>query len=515
MLDNAIKTELKELFSGLDARYTFLIASHTNHPKQGELADMLQDVSECSRNISCEFVQGDELGFGILRNGEHTGITFKAVPGGHEFTSLLLAVLNADGKGKNLPDEHTAERIKALNGNIRIETYVSLECTNCPDVVQSLNIMALLNPGIEHYIIDGAIYNEQASRLNIQAVPTVYANGELVSVGRATLGELLNKLENRFGSRPSTANDIKKYDAIIAGGGPAGVTAAIYLARKGMRTAIIAERIGGQVNETQGIENIPSIPYTTGKEFAQNLRTHLQRYPVHILENRTIAGIHMNEERKQIDIQGGERLESPILIAATGASWRRLNVPGEEEYIGRGVAFCPHCDGPFYKGKDVAVIGGGNSGVEAAIDLAGICRRVIVVEFTESLKADTLLQKKLFSLDNVEVITNGETTRIVGDGDKATGIIIKNRNAGNETHRSIDGVFVQIGLTANSGLFTDCIATNNIGEIPTDKNGRTGIKGFYAAGDVTDVSYKQIVIAMGEGAKAALTAFEDYMHEII
>lgn len=511
MLDNAIKLQLREIFSDLNAHYTFLIAVHPTHPKYDELVDMLREVSLSSENISCEMVQGSELKFDILRNNAATGITFKAIPGGHEFTSLLLAVLNADGKGKNLPDEHTQRRIRAIEAKIHIDTFMSLECTNCPDVVQSLNIITMLNPNITHSIIDGAIYNEQADKLNIQAVPTVYANGELLSVGRATLGELLNKIEEKFGTA-KTASDTKEYDVIVAGGGPAGVTAAIYSARKGLNVAIVAQRIGGQVNETQGIENITSLPYTTGKQFAENLRKHLQEYPVDILENRTIEKIETQGAIKTLHIKGGELCKAPIIIAATGASWRKLNVPGEEEYTGRGVAFCPHCDGPFYKGKEVAVIGGGNSGVEAAIDLAAICSKVTLFEFAETLKADKILQEKLRTLDNVKTITNCQTTRIVGDGEKVTGIITKDRSSGTETHHALQGVFVQIGLKANSELFAENLETTAIGEIPTDKNGRTKIKGLYAAGDVTDVSYKQIVIAMGEGAKAALAAFEDRMH---
>lgn len=509
MLDNAIKLQLKEIFSNLEAHYTFQIASRPHDPKSDELAGMLKEVADSSDNISCSIEEGDEPGFSILKNDVPTGIVFKAIPGGHEFTSLLLAILNADGKGKNLPDKHTEARIKALKGEITLKTFMSLECTNCPDVVQALNIITLLNPHISHDILDGALHEEEVNKLNIQAVPTVFANGEVLHIGRGSIGELLNKLEERFGSGEAFKAETQNYDVIVAGGGPAGATAAIYSARKGLRVAIVAERIGGQVNETVGIENITSVPYTTGKQLAADLYKHLRDYPIAIFENRSIESINVKDGIKIVNAKGGETYEAPVLIAATGASWRKLGVPGEEEYTGRGVAFCPHCDGPFYKGKHVAVIGGGNSGVEAAIDLAAICSKVTLIEYLENLKADTVLQDKLRSLPNVEIKTNRMTSEIAGDGNKVTGLIIKERNSGEESLIALDGVFVQIGLRANSALFEHLLETNRIGEIPTDKNCRTAIKGIYAAGDVSDVSYKQIIISMGEGAKAALAAFED------
>ena len=512
MLDNAIKIKLKEIFSKLKAHYTLSIAAHTHHPKYDELVGMLEDVAAGSEKISCEIKDSDNFGFTILKDGNPTGISFKAIPGGHEFTSLLLAILNSDGEGKNMPDEHTQRRIKSLKGNIEIKTYMSLDCTNCPDVVQALNIMAIINPQISHVAIDGAIYSEEVERLKIQSVPTVYANDKLLNVGRSNTGALLNKLEELFGSNEERKNEIKDYDVIVAGGGPAGVTAAIYSARKGLKVAIIAERIGGQVNETVGIENIPSITYTTGKQLAADLCKHLHEYPIDILNNRIIGKIKEEDGVKTVEIKGGEICKAPILIAATGASWRKLNIPGEQEYTGRGVAFCPHCDGPFYKDKKVAVIGGGNSGVEAAIDLAAICSEVTLFEFMEELKADTVLQDKLRSINNVRIITNTQTTEVLGNGDKVTGVVTRNRENGEETIYELDGIFVQIGLTANSSLFTHLLETTRIGEIPTDKNGRTSVKGLYAAGDVTDVNYKQIIIAMGEGAKATLAAFEDMLH---
>ncbi len=511
MLDNAIILQLREIFSQLEAHYTFQIHVHQHHEKRAELVDMLKDVASTSEKISCEIIESEGLSFSILKNGVETGISFRAVPGGHEFTSLIMALLNADGKGKNLPDEFIQKRIKALKGEIHLTTYLSLSCTNCPDVVQALNIMAILNPNITHDAVDGEINEEEVTRLKIQAVPTVLANGILLHVGRGTIGELLDKLEERYGSEAIHEQKVKEYDVIVAGGGPAGATAAIYSARKGLRVAMIAERVGGQVNETVAIENIPSVASTTGANLARDLKSHILQYPIDILENRHIEKVAVENGTKIVSIKGGEVYKAPALIVATGAKWRKLNVPGEEEYIGHGVAFCPHCDGPFYKGKDVAVIGGGNSGVEAAIDLAGICNKVTLIEFADALRADNVLQEKLRSLNNVNIFTNTQTTSIKGNGDKVVGITLKDRKSGAENEIALDGVFVQIGLSANSDLFKEIVETNKIGEILTDKNGRTSIKGIYAAGDVTDVTYKQIVIAMGEGAKSALALFEDKM----
>ncbi len=510
MLDNAIKSQLRDIFSQLEAHYTLKIYVH-QHEQRVELVDMLEDVASTSENISCETTDGNGLSFSVLKNGADTGIIFRTVPGGHEFTSLIMALLNADGKGKNLPDEFIQNRIKAIKEKIHLTTYLSLSCTNCPDVVQALNIMALLNPNITHEAVDGAINTEEVERLKVQAVPTVFANGELLHVGRGTIGELLDKLEERFTINSNVEEYVKEYDVIVAGGGPAGTTAALYSARKGLRVALIAERVGGQVNETVAIENIPSVVSTTGTHLANDLRNHLSQYNIEVLENRHIETVAVENGTKVITIKGGEVCKAPALIIATGAKWRRLNIPGEEQYIGHGVAFCPHCDGPFYQDKEVAVIGGGNSGVEAAIDLAGICKKVTLIEFADTLRADNVLQERLRSIPNVEIFTNTQTTSIEGNGSNVTGITVKERNNGNEQRIALNGVFVQIGLSANSNLFKDIVETNRIGEIITDKNGRTSLKGVYAAGDVTDVSYKQIVIAMGEGAKSALAAFEDKM----
>lgn len=520
MLDQSILQQVREIFKNLDAHYTFRVIADSNRNETEEMRQFLNDFASCSDHLTCEFnqtFQDNSLEFTLLKDGKETGITFRGIPNGHEFTSLLLAILNADGKGKNLPDEMICQRIKSLKGAIRLQTYVSLTCTNCPDIVQALNIMALQNPNLTHEMVDGALFQDEVNRLNIQAVPAVYANGEMLHMGRGSLGELLQKLEERFGSEPNEENHPihREFDVLVIGGGPAGASAAIYSARKGLHVGVVAGRIGGQVKETVGIENLISVPQTTGAQLANDLRSHMNHYPIELFEERSIESTLLQEPHKLVMTRGGETFSAPAVIIATGASWRRLNVPGENEYIGRGVAFCPHCDGPFYKGKHVAVIGGGNSGIEAAIDLAGICSKVTVYEFLDNLKADQVLQKKLFGLPNVEVFTAMQTTEVVGNGEKVTGIRVKNRNTGEEMVHPLDGIFVQIGLAANSAPFREVLDTTPIGEIKIDAACRTNLPGVYAAGDVSSVPYKQIIIAMGEGAKAALSAFDDRTRGVI
>ena len=507
MLESALKEQLKGIFAGLEANFAFDISVSSSHENRAELLELLGDVADCSDHITYSVNEGNGLKFTLLKNGNATGITFRGIPNGHEFTSLLLAILNLDGKGKNFPDEAVCNRVKALKGPIHLVTYVSLTCTNCPDVVQALNAMTTLNP---------AITQDEVDALKIQGVPSVFADGKLLHVGRGEFSELLAKLEEQYGIDDTKAmNEVKEYDVIVAGGGPAGVSSAIYSARKGLRVAIVAERIGGQVKETVGIENLISVPETTGNELANNLKTHLLRYPVDLLEHRKIEKVEVVGKQKQITTSVGEKFLAPALIIATGASWRKLNVPGEAEYIGRGVAFCPHCDGPFYKGKHVAVVGGGNSGIEAAIDLAGICSKVTVFEFMDELKADSVLQDRLKSLPNVEVFVSSQTTEVIGNGDKLTALRIKDRKTEEERLVELDGVFVQIGLSANSSVFRDIVETNRPGEIMIDAHCRTNVTGIYAAGDVSTVPYKQIIISMGEGAKAALSAFDDRVRGII
>ena len=438
MLDPTLKEQLKSIFAGLEAEFTFDIYVSSGHESRGELLDLLADVADCSPHISCRVNEGERLEFTLLKNGNETGITFRGIPNGHEFTSLLLAILNLDGKGKNFPDEQVCNRVKALKGPIHLTTYVSLTCTNCPDVVQALNAMTTLNNSISHEMVDGGLYQDEVEALKIQGVPSVFADGKLLHVGRGDFGELLTKLEAQYGINESEIDTtVKNYDVIVAG------------------------------------------------------------------------------KEKLVTTSVGEKFVASALIIATGASWRKLNVPGETDYIGRGVAFCPHCDGPFYKGKHVAVVGGGNSGIEAAIDLAGICSKVTVFEFMDELKADLVLQEKAKSLPNVEIFVGSQTTEVIGNGDKLTSLRIKDRKTDEERIMELDGVFVQIGLAANSAAFRGVVEMNRFGEIGIDSHCRTNVPGIYAAGDVSTVPYKQIIIAMGEGSKAALSAFEDKVRGII
>lgn len=510
MLDQSLKDQVINLFSNLKNEYTFHVEVEAPHPGKNELLELLTEVANCSDKVALTVADGEGLSLRVIKNGEDPGINFRAVPTGHEFSTLLLAVLNMDGIGKNLPDETVTARIRALKGELVLKSYISLTCTNCPDVAQALNVIAMLNPAVRHEIIDGGINEKEIEELNVQAVPTVYLNGELLHVGRSSMGELLAKIEEKAGTAFNPSDlAAKEYDVVVAGGGPAGISSAIYSARKGFSVAIVAEQVGGQLNETLAIDNMISVPKTTGSELTANLKEHLNEYEIDVLENRKIEKVEMEGGLKHLKTSLGETFVAPALIIATGASWRRLNVPGEKEYIGSGVAFCAHCDGPFYKNKRVAVIGGGNSGLEAAIDLAGIASNVTVLEFMPELKGDQVLQDKLNELSNVKIITNVETQSIEGDGSKVVALKFKHRDSGEPGTIDLDGVFVQIGLKANSDVFKGVVETNRYGEIAVDAHCRTNKAGIYAAGDVSVVPYKQIVIAMGEGSKAALSAFED------
>jgi alkyl hydroperoxide reductase subunit F len=517
MLDQEIIEQLSGHFAALSQSYV-LSLSPSDHAQQGELRALLESLATTSTKLTV-IEQGPRvsgLQFDLLRDSAPTGIRFRGIPGGHEFTSLVLAILNADGKGR-LPDEATQRRIRRLRGPIDLVTYVSLSCTNCPDVVQALNQMAVIHGDLRHTMVDGGLSPDEVSRRGIQAVPAVFAGEKLVHVGKTTVAELIDVLEEHFGlsieaasGDPASAvtSPPQHYDVVVFGGGPAGASAAIYSARKGLRTALVAQKVGGQVQETLGIENLISVPYTEGPRLAADLDKHLRSYPVDVLDNRRVEELDLSE-RKWMRLRGGEELTADALILAMGARWRELGIPGEKEYLGHGVAFCPHCDGPFYKGRPVAVVGGGNSGVEAAIDLAGICSHVTLFEFVERLKADAVLVRKLESLPNVTIISNARTTEILGDGAKVTGLRYQERATEELRDVALEGVFVQIGLQPNSSLVKEQLETNRFGEIVIDSRCRTSIRGVYAAGDVTTVPFKQIVIAMGEGAKAALSAFDD------
>ncbi len=517
MLDQDLIEQLKSHFEGLKHDIVLSI-DRSSHAQQAELAEMLNDVAKASSRITVRSTDQESATprFTVLRDGKPTGMQFVGVPGGHEFSSLILAILNAGGLGK-LPDAGLTQRIRALKGGATVRTYISLTCENCPDVVQALNQIALTHGNLTHVMVEGSLVQDEIAALNIQGVPSVVVGQDLLHSGRATLAELLDKLEATLGrdeAREAKAVDLGQFDVAVIGGGPAGVSAAIYSARKGLKTALIAEKLGGQVQETKGIENLISVTYTEGPDLSANLDKHMRAYPIEVLEHRRVQDVKAIEGGHSLSLNSGETLKTSTLIVATGAKWRELGVPGERQYIGRGVAFCPHCDGPYYKGKKVAVVGGGNSGVEAAIDLAGICSDVVLFEFMDALKADAVLIDKLRSLPNVKVITNAKTTEVIGNGDKVVGLAYQDRGTSQDHRVDLDGVFVQIGLSPNSAVVKGLVETNKYGEIVVDDKGHTSAPGIYAAGDVTTVPFKQIVIAMGEGAKVALTAFEDRMRSV-
>ncbi|CBW26376.1 alkyl hydroperoxide reductase subunit F [Halobacteriovorax marinus SJ] len=512
MLDSQILDQLKGVYQNLENQIE-LVYNNSEHAKQAELVEMLNSLAQTSDKISvsASSESANAPSFSIKYNGEFNGVSFVGIPGGHEFTSLVLAILNSDLKGK-LPDEGIIRRIKSIKGDVKLRTYISLSCENCPEVVQSLNLISILNSNISHEMVDGEFEQEEIERLKIQGVPSVMVGDELFSSGKTNLAALLTKLEEKFGSVDLSDEDreLGTFDVVVVGAGPAGASAAIYSARKGLKTVVIAEKVGGQVSDTKGIENLISVPYTEGPELSSKLLGHMNEYDISILEHRLVKKVE-NSSLKELTLSSGETLKTKSLIIATGAKWRELGIEGEKEYTGRGVAYCPHCDGPYYKGKDVAVIGGGNSGVEAAIDLAGIVKSVTLYEFLTELKADEVLVKKLESLDNVNIIKNARTSKVIGDGDKVVALEYENREDGSLHEQKLDGVFVQIGLSPNSSFIKDVVNTNKFGEIEIDTKCRTNIAGIYAAGDVTTVPYKQIIISMGEGAKAALAAFEDNM----
>jgi len=517
MLDASLKTQLKGYLENIRQPIE-LVATLDEGAKSRELETLLEDIVALSDQVSWRRAEGGDIdarapSFAICRDGEDTGICFAGIPLGHEFTSLVLALLHAGGHPpKVTPD--VLEQIGGLTGEYRFETYFSLSCQNCPDVVQALNLMSARNPGITHTAIDGALFPDEVESRQIMAVPSVFLNGEPFAQGRLELEQILAKIDSGAASRAAAALDAKEpFDMLVVGGGPAGAAAAVYAARKGIRTGIASERFGGQVLDTMAIENLISVPHTDGPKLAAALEAHVAAYDVDIMNLQKAeklvpatasGGLHA------VVLENGAVLRSKSLILSPGARWRQMNVPGEDEYRNRGVAYCPHCDGPLYKGKRVAVIGGGNSGVEAAIDLAGIVAHVTLIEFDNQLRADAVLQRKLFSLPNVDVVTSGLTSEVQGDGNKVTGLVYKDRNSDEAHLVALDGIFVQIGLVPNTEWLGDTVALSNRGEIEVDDRGETSIPGVYAAGDATTTPHKQIVIAMGDGAKSALSAF-DYL----
>jgi alkyl hydroperoxide reductase subunit F len=513
MLDQALIEELREVFSKLEQPVTLRVHQSQNVART-ELLEMLGDLTRVSDKVRVEesLMVADAPFFEIVYNGKVNGIAFRGIPGGHEFSSLILSILYSDGKGKQ-PDAGIVGRVKDIRGPIRLKTYVSLSCESCPEVVQALNLMATVHSDFQHEMVDGAYAENEIEALGIQGVPSVIANGELIHSGKINLLDLLAKLEDVFGKTVEglKAENLGVFDVAVIGGGPAGTSAAIYSVRKGLKTALIAERLGGQLQETKGIENMISVPYTEGPRLAAELERHLASYPVSTFEHRRVREI-AGDKVKRILLESGEFLDARAVIVATGAKWRELGIPGEKENIGQGVAFCAHCDGPFYKGKKVAVVGGGNSGVEAAIDLAGIATEVILLEFADNLKADNVLIEKMKALPNTSIITQAKTTRVISDGKKVMGLEYQDRATDKLQTISLDGIFVQIGLLPNSQFLKGVVDLTPTGEIKVDAKGRTSVPGIYAAGDVTTIPFKQIVTAMGDGAKVALSAFEDRIH---
>ena len=514
MLDNDLKAQLKAYLERVTQPFE-LVASLSNSESSGQMHKLLQDIAALSDKITVRTDGTDarKPSFAMQRRGTDMSLRFAAIPLGHEFTSLVLALLWTGGHPPKVEPE-VIEQIKALDGDYRFEVYMSLSCHNCPDVVQALSLMAVLNPRIQTVVIDGGLYQDEVNARQIMAVPSVFLNGEVFGSGRMSVEEILAKLDTGAAKRDAAKLSAKApYEVLIVGGGPAGAAAAVYAARKGIRTGVVAERFGGQVNDTLAIENYISVLETDGPRFAAGLEAQVKHYGVEIMNlQRADKLIPASEPGGLIEVQlaNGGTLKSRSVILSTGARWRNVNVPGEDQYRNKGVAYCPHCDGPLFKGKRVAVIGGGNSGVEAAIDLAGIVAHVTLVEFADQLKADAVLVTKLKSLTNVTIHTNAQTTEITGDGQKVNGLSYKDR-ATDEIHQlALEGVFVQIGLVPNTEWLKGTLDLSKHGEIMVDAKGHTSLPGVFAAGDATTVPYKQIVIAAGDGAKAALSAF-DYL----
>jgi alkyl hydroperoxide reductase subunit F len=508
MLDSNLKTQLKGYLERI-SQPVEIIASVDESEKSREMLELLSDIESLSDLVK---VAGRDLtqikpSFALRRPGAEPRIRFAGVPMGHEFTSLVLALLQTGGYPPKV-DQAVIDQIKNLDGEFNFETFVSLTCQSCPEVVQALNAMAALNPKIRHTMIDGAVFQDEVERRQVMGVPAIFLNGQPFGQGRMELPEILGKLDAGAAQREAANIGAKApFDVLVVGGGPAGAAAAIYAARKGIRTGIAAERLGGQLLDTVGIENFISVKETHGHKLATGLEQHVTTYDVDVM-NLQRAETLVPGDMIEVKLKGGASLKARSVVIATGARWREINVPGEREYRNRGVAYCPHCDGPLFKGKRVAVIGGGNSGVEAAIDLAGLVSHVTLIEFDPALRADAVLVRKLNSLANVSIITHAQTTEVLGDGQRVIGIKYKERASGELKELELAGVFVQIGLVPNTDWLKGTIKLSPRGEIEVDARGQTSVPGVFAAGDCTIVPYKQIVIAMGEGAKASLSAFD-------
>ncbi|MGO1251576.1 alkyl hydroperoxide reductase subunit F [Psychrobacter sp.] len=522
MIDQNLLDAIKSYSENMTRPITFVMGSG-EHSKRAELIEFLNKIAGTTDKINFDSTVTDDalpspISFKIRSHIDgtlsDTGIVFSGIPGGHEFTSLILAILQAGGHTLKL-DEGIQKLVKRFKKTLQFQTYVSLSCHSCPEVVQALNQFALLNDDISNEMIDGALFQEQVNANNIQGVPAVFLNGKPFANGLIDTAKLIQKLQDQYLDLLAEADDdaeqLEQQDVTIIGAGPAGVAAAIYTARKGLKVTMVADRIGGQVKDTQDIENLISVPLITGTQLSANFEKHLNEYNITLKEHVSVKKIDETvEENYSIHLNTGETFETRSIILATGAQWRKLGVPGEDENIGKGVAFCAHCDGPFFKGKEISVVGGGNSGVEAAIDLAGIVKHVTVLEFADDLKADQVLINKAKEKDNIEFITSAATQEIKATDGKVSSIVYQDRNTGETHERDLAGVFVQIGLMPNTDFIKGFVDLNRFGEIEIDARCRTDRKGIFACGDVTTVPFKQINIAMGEGSKAALSAF-DYL----
>ena len=514
MLDANLKTQLTAYLANIKQPIE-LVASADDSAKSREMLALLEQIAALSDAVS--FVRADDdarrPSFLIRRAGTDIGVRFAGVPMGHEFTSLVLALLQVGGHPPKVSQE-VIDQIRALDGDYVFESYFSLTCQNCPDVVQALNLMSVVNPRIRHTAIEGGAFRQEVEDRQIMSVPAIFLNGEPFAQGRMTVEQILAKLDTGAVARAAEAISAKDpFEVLVVGGGPAGASAAIYAARKGIRTGLVTERFGGQVLDTMAIENFISVSHTEGPRLVAQLEAHVGDYDVDVMTLQKAAKLIPADEEgglHRVELESGATLAARTVILSTGARWRQIGVPGEEAYRNKGVTYCPHCDGPLFKGKRVAVIGGGNSGVEAAIDLAGVVAHVTLIEFDNALRADAVLQRKLASLPNVSVITSAQTTEVKGDGSKVTALAYRDRTHGTEHEIALEGVFVQIGLVPNTEWLAGSVALSARGEIEVDPRGETSRPGIFAAGDCTTVPYKQIVIAMGEGSKASLSAF-DYL----
>ncbi|OMC63125.1 alkyl hydroperoxide reductase subunit F [Paenibacillus odorifer] len=504
-LDQEIKAQLAQYLELLEGDVVLKLSAGADEASQ-EMTELVDEIAKMSPRITVERTELSRTpSFSVNRVGEDTGVTFAGTPLGHEFTSLVLALLQVSGRAPKV-EQSVIDQIKGISGEYKFETYVSLSCHNCPDVVQALNLMSIFNPGITHTMIDGGVFKEEVESKEIMSVPSVYLNGEFFESGRMTVEEILAKMGSSVDA--SEFDNKAPYDVLVVGSGPAGASAAIYAARKGIRTGIVAERFGGQVNDTLGIENFISVKYTEGPQLVAKLEEQVKEYGIDVMKLQRVRRLDKND-LIEVELENGAVLKSKTVILSTGARWRNMGVPGEVEFKNKGVAYCPHCDGPLFAGKDVAVVGGGNSGIEAAIDLAGIVKHVTVLEFAPELKADAVLQDRLYSLPNVTVLKNVQTKEITGT-DKVNGISYVDRATEETHHVELQGVFVQIGLVPNTEWLGDTVERTRVGEIVVDSHGATSLPGVFAAGDCTNSAYKQIIISMGSGATAALGAF-DYL----